>query len=64
MKFLELMQALHKVKTQAEAGGLNKNQINNLEIVDLGIMNDIIRTEYRVELAKHKIDYYLLIKKK
>ena len=64
MTFKELLLQLHEVKKEAQKLGLNSNQIANLKIIDIGIMNSIVKKKYDIGLAKDKFEYYVFFKEK
>lgn len=63
MTFKDIMVALHKVKTDAQQMGLKEKDIQNLEIIDVGLLNTIEKNHYDISLANNKGNYYLLMKK-
>lgn len=64
MKFKELMIALLKVKQDAQKNGLSEKTIQELEIVDTGILGEVNNINLEVGLAQTKGIHCLLIKKK
>ncbi len=64
MKFKELMQLLHKAKVDAESRGMSSKEIHDMDIVDTGILGELNKISFDVNLAQNKGLYYLLIKKK
>lgn len=64
MNFSDLMKALLKVKNDAKQLGLKDKDIQNLQIIDTGILTSIVKKELEISIAQKGITYYLLIREK
>ncbi len=64
MKFGELMEALLKVKNDAQKLGLKEKTIKNLDLVDNNILGGIKKRNFDINLAQDDLRYYLLFKDK
>jgi hypothetical protein len=64
MTFSDLMKELLKIKNHAKQLGLKDKDIQNLQIVDTGILTSVVKKNYEISLAQKGITYYLLIREK